>query len=223
MTGLENLQHAWAAIDQKLDRNWKLNLEIIRRSNLDRVRNKLSQLIWVKGLLLALCLVFAVLFVIFTINNWQIVHMAITGIVLSVWMLAASIATIHELQLISSLDYSKPIPDMQRRLGKIRLVIIRYLRVGIWISPLYFSFIILFFKVAWNVDIVAVGDQAWIISNLILSIGVFLPLTIWAHFKLSTKNAEKNWMNVLLRGNGSQVTAAIHLIREIEEFEEEEE
>ena len=73
--------------------------------------------------------------------------------------------------------------------------------------PLYFAFVILLFKVAWNLDIVVMGNQGWILSNVILSIA-FIPVAIWAHRKLSPKNAETKWMNNLLRGNGSQVTAA---------------
>ncbi len=218
---LEDLQKTWASLDKKIERNWKLNLEIIRRSNLDKVKNKMNNLIWVKAATLAFYFLFSILFLMFSVNNWEVIHMAATGIVFAIWTISICVATIHELQLITNLDYSTPIPEMQKRLSAIRLMIIRYLRLGVWIAPLYFGFIILLFKLVWNIDIVAVGNQTWIASNFILSIGVFVPFAIWAHFKLSPKNAEKRWMNALLRGNGSQIVSALALTEEIERFEKE--
>ena len=66
-----------------------------------------------------------------------------------------------------------------------------------------------------------IGDQSWIVGNLIFSVVAFGPAALWAHRKLSPKNAETKWMNSLLRGNGSQVTSAMAFINEIEEFEKE--
>jgi len=72
-----------------------------------------------------------------------------------------------------------------------------------------------------GIDIVAIGDQNWIWTNVLLSILVFLPLTIWGHFKLSPKNANTKWMQAFLKGNGSQITDAMIFLEEIKKFEEE--
>lgn len=220
MITLEDLKNTWAELDQKLDRNWKLNLELIRRTNLDKARKKIRSLIWVNALTLTFYLVATVLFVSFTIANLASIPLMVTGIVFGLWTLLICIAAVHEFELISKLDYSAPIPELQKKLSKIKLVIIRYLRLGVWIFPLYFGFIILFFKLLFGIDIVTHGDQNWIIGNLIFSVVVFVPLALWAHKKLSPVNAEKKWMNKLLRGNGSQITDALVLLDEIEEFEE---
>ena len=37
--------------------------------------------------------------------------------------------------------------------------------------------------------------------------------------KLAPKNADKKWMDRLLRSNGSQITDAIAFLKEIEDFE----
>lgn len=218
MITLEDFKKTWTKIDQKLDRNWKLNLEIIRRSNIDKSKSKMKNLVWIKAISLAFCLFFTILFIVFSVSNWGTIHLATAGITLATWTLSICVASIHELGLITQIDYSSSIPELQKRLSRVRLAIIKYIRLGVWIAPLYFAFIILFFKIAWNLDIVAVGDQKWILSNIILSIA-FIPAAIWAHRKLSPKNAEAKWMNNLLQGNGSQITSALALIKEVEEFE----
>jgi hypothetical protein len=218
---MDDLQKIWAGLDAKLDRNWKLNLELIRQTNLDKVQRKMTNLIWMKGIGLAFYVLSTILFVSFTASNWATSHIAAAGIILSVWTLAGCITFIRELSMISQLDYAAPITTLQKNLNQIKLVIISHLRVAVWIAPLYFVFIIVFFKVLFGIDIVAIGDPNWIWANGLLSVLVFLPAAIWVHIKLSPKNADKKWMNGLLRGNGSQVSDAMGFLTEIERFEEE--
>lgn len=223
MKELENLQNLWASIDQKLDRTWKLNLEVIRQTNLNQVRSKMSSLIWVKGFTLAFYLLFTLLFIGFAAANWPAPNMVVTGILFAAWTLAIAVASVHELSLIRSIDYSEPVTVLQKKLGQLRLTIIRYLRLCVWILPLNFGFIILFFKVLWGVDIVDVGNTAWMIGNITFSLVVFVPLAVWLHRKLSPENAHKPWMNRVLRSNGSQITEALTFLKEIEKFERSEE
>ncbi len=218
---LENIKQIWTEVSEKLDRNWRLNLELIRNTNLDKAKNKLRGLIWVKGITLGFYVVTAILFLSFAIVNWQVPHIAGSGMILALWAGAICVASIHELELLNNLNYEDPINVMQKKLSKIKLTFIRYLRLGVWIIPLYFVFIILLIKVLWGVDIVAVGDRTWILSNVVISVVVFLPFAVWAHFKLSPENVHTKWMNRLLQGNGSQISDAIQLLDDIERFETE--
>ena len=220
MTDLE-MRELWIGFDQKLERNWKLNVELLKRSNLDKARDKMTNLIWVKSMALAFYASAMFFFLYFAISNWAVPHIAGTGFLLASWALAIVMASIHELDLVSKINFSESVTISQKKLHKLRLTIIKYIRLGVWIAPLYFAFVILMFKLAWNLDIVAVGDSAWIQSNIVLSV-LLVPAAVWAHRKLSAKNAEKKWMNRLLAGNGSQITDALSFIGEIEEFEKEE-
>ena len=218
---IAELKSIWNQINEKLDRNWQLNLELIRRTNLDKVRTKMRRQIWFNGLTLTFYLFWALLFIIFVIKNWSVPNVAVSGAILGIWAVAISAASIHELELMASIDYGQPINELQKKLSRIKLLMIRYIRLAVWIFPLYFVFIVLMFWMFWGIDIVAVGDRNWIIGNVIISVVVFLPLAIWAHRKLSAKNAHTKWMNTLLRGNGNQIVEALRLIEEIEEFEQE--
>lgn len=216
---MDDLQKIWAGLDAKLDRNWKLNLELIRQTNLDRVQRKMTNLTWIKSLGLISYLLSLFFFISFTVSNWGTIHIVAAGIILSMWTLAGAITFIRELAMITKIDYAAPITDLQKTLSKIKGTLISHIRVAVWIAPLYFVFIIVFFKVLLGLDIVTIGDQNWIIANVLFSLLVVTPLAIWAHVKLSIKNADKKWMNALLRGNGSQIMDAMGFLKEIQEFE----
>lgn len=216
---LEQIQSLWSDMNNKLDRNWKLNLELIKRSSLDKAKRKMSSLIWLKGLEIAFYGIFTFVFINMAVTNWASIGIVVTGFVFAIWTLGICAAAIHELVLITGIDYAEPVATLQRKLIRIKLTIIRYLRLAVWILPLNFGFIVLFFKVLWNVDIVAVGDQQWIIWNIVISLILFLPFAVWAHIKLSPGNANKPWMHKLLKGTGSQINEALALLEEVERFE----
>lgn len=219
MNELLNLENTWNSLNQKLDRNWKLNLEIIRETNLNKARGKVRGLIWVISITLAHYLFAAVYFMYFTATNWSVSHIAATGILLTLWALGCVIACIHELKLIAEIDYAKPVAKVQKKLLHIQMVIIRSFRLAVWIVPFYFCFIIFFFRVISGVDIVANSDTTWLIANVIISFGLFLPFAIWAHRKLNPDNIDKKWMKNLLQGQGSQLSSAMALLKNIESFE----
>ena len=215
----DNLKQIWSGIDQKLDRNWKLNLDIIRNIKLKNAKSRMTTLLWIKGITLAFYIFFAILFIQFSISHRAVIYQAAAGIILAVWTIAICIASVHELLIITQIDYSASIPVLQKKLIGLKLVIIKYFRLAVWILPLNFAFIILLFNLVFGIDIVAIGDKTWIMSNVILSIFVFIPLSLWLHNKLVPKNAGTKWMNSLLRGNGSQITDALNFLAEIEDFE----
>jgi len=219
-TSLEEIKLLWGAYEHKLDRNYKLNLELLKRTNLDKAKSKITKLTWVTGLTLAFYITATFLLVVFTIANFSSPYIAASSGMLAFWTLLICIAAVHELELISRIDYSSPITDLQRSLSQLKLVIIRYMRLAVWIFPLYMVFVVLFFKVLFGVDIVSGADTSWLLGQIPV-MAVFAAGALWAHKKLSPKNADKPWMNKLLSGNGSQITDALTLLSEIEEFEKE--
>jgi len=219
-TSLEEIKLLWNTYEQKLDRNYKLNLELLKRTNLDKAKNKIRKLTWMTGITLAFYVMVTFFLVVFAIGNISSISVAVSSGILALWTLLISIAAIHELELISRMDYSAPVAELQKRMSQLKLVIIRYLRLGVWIFPLYMVFVVMFFKVIFGIDIVANADTGWLLWQLPVML-LFTLGAIWAQKKLSPKNAEKPWMNKLLSGNGSQITEALSLLDEIEQFEKE--
>jgi len=219
MKELDELKLLWVNMDEKLNRNWKLNMKNLQTANLDKVKRGMSRLVWIKGLTMGFYGLSALLFMTYAFSRWGIPHQAVTGIIFGIWSLVIFITSLHELRLITRVNYAEQISVLQKELIHIQLTIIKYLRLAVWVFPLYFGFIILLFDLLFGVDVVEVGSRNWIISNVVISAGIFLPAAIWMRNKLTPKNANKNWMKKLLRGNGSQVSDAVRLLEEINAYQ----
>ncbi|MDX1630171.1 MAG: hypothetical protein R3345_15785 [Fulvivirga sp.] len=220
MNQIDEIKQLWSTYEEKLDRNYKLNLELLRRTNLDKAKSKIRNYTWITGITLAFYALVTLVLILFTIGNHESLPIALSSGILAAWTLLISIASVHELELISQIDYSLPITKLQKKLSHLKLVGIRYLRLLVWIFPLYMVFVVLFFKVIFGIDIVAVAETSWLLWQVPMMV-LFTVGALWAYNKLSPKNAEKPWMNKLLKGNGSQIADALVFLKEIEKFEEE--
>ncbi len=216
---LDKLQALWKTLDQKLDRNWQLNLELIRKTNLDKARRKMTGLIRNISLTLVFYALVASWFIHLTIQNWGSPFVAGSFIILAGWSLILCFTAIHELVLITQIDYASPILELQKKLSHIRLVVLRHLRILVWILPFSFVFVILFFKLLFGIDIATNAPLDWIIWNNVICLVLFVPLSLWLYKKLNPKNVDKAWMQKALKGSGSQLTDALELLKEIREFE----
>ena len=152
-------------------------------------------------------------------GNWTLV---VSGGILAVWSFIATASAIYQLQLIINLDYSKPVVQLQRKLMKLKTSIIKNLRLAGWVLPFYMAFVVVGFQVLFGVDIIREMESQVLIWNGIVSV-LLVFVSLWIHEKLSPKNADKDWLNWLIRGSGSQVNEALEFLKEIDEFEEEEE
>ena len=216
---LDKLQTMWQALDEKLDRNWQLNLSLIRKANLDKAKRKMKGLTWVTSLSLAFYALITSYFIRLTLYNWSSPYLAGSFLIVAAWSLFISYTAIRELQLILQVDYSKPILEVQKQLVQVRLAILRYLRILVWMLPFSFVFVALFFKFLFGIDITAEAPLDWILWNIAICIVLFTPLSYWLYRKLDPKHADEEWMRKFFQGSGSQVSDAIAFLREIEEFE----
>lgn len=214
---MEELKHIWKEQEKKIDRNWQLNVEMLRNTNLDKAKSKMNSLTWITAITLSFYLLMAMFFAIFAFKNLQTAHIAISGFVLTIWSLLIAVGAIKQLSAIQKIDYTEPIPILQKKLESLKLIILKYLQLAQWIIPLYLAFVVFWVKVLFNFDIIVNAGKTWLIVQLILSISL-IPLSVWLHKKLSPKNISKKWVSSILKGAGSQVSEAIEFIKRIDEF-----
>lgn len=218
---LEDLKNVWKTNEKKLDRNWQLNLHLLRTINIRSTRSKMRRLSWIVGITLAFYVLSTIIFIRLAILNWSEIEVAVSCILIALWTLSIYIGSVHQMEMISKIDYAAPVLELQKRLARLRTITVNYFRMGFWITPFYMVFIVMIFKLILGVNIIAVGDPNWLMGNLIVSL-VFLVLTIWGYRKLHSKNMNKTWMKKLISGSGGkQIVAAIEYLEEIEQFENE--
>jgi hypothetical protein len=215
---LDDLKDIWKQQEEKIDHQWQLNVKTLKQTNLDKAKSKLRSLSWVVSITLLFYLLMAMFFMIFGFRNLEIGYFALSGFVLSLWSLLVATGSIGQLRAIHKIDYTEPIPILQTKLEKLKLIILKYLQLAQWIFPFYLSFVIFWSKVLFDFDIVANAGNTWLLIQLIFSI-CLIPVSIWLHRKLRPENINKKWITTLMLGSGSQVSDAIAFIKRIEAFE----
>ncbi len=217
---IDELKKIWRVYDQKLERNWQLNLHLLRQTNLDKAKSKLRYLVMLHAFSLAICIPLCLLFLYFVFSHIEAFHFVLAGSILFFWTAFVAYSAIEQLRIIQHVDYSAPVIIIQKKLASLKLVMIKYLRLGIWIMPFYVAHILLWFELIFDLDMYQVADQRWWISQVIFSLIVIVPLTVWLYRKLSPKNVNKAWMKKLIGGSGGkQLNDAIACLEEIEKFE----
>lgn len=217
---LTNLQQTWNRFEQKLDQNRRLNLKLLRKVSLDKAKSKMSGLIWQESIAIFFYTLAGLWFMYFSATHWDKWHYVVSGAILALWSFIASARAVHKLQLILSVDYSMPVLQLQKSLMNIKISIIKNLRMAGWLLPFNMAFIIVGFEVFWGIDLLTEAEPEFLLWNGILSIGLIF-VAGWIHMKLNPKNADKDWLNWLIQGSGSQVNDALEFLNEIDEFEKE--
>ena len=219
---ISNVQQTWNRLEQDLEKINRLNLERLREVNLDRAQSKLKSLVWQQVITIAFYVLAGSYFLHFSVTHWENWHYLASGGILSAWSFIASASSVYQLQLILTIDYSMPVLQLQKQLMKIKTAIIKNLRIGVWMLPFYLAFVVWISNVLLGIDFIEVADESALAWNVILSV-FLIPLAWWMHRKLNPKNTDKQWLNWLLQGSGSQVNEALVFLRKIDEFEKESE
>ncbi|MFA0961039.1 hypothetical protein AB9P05_04485 [Roseivirga sp. BDSF3-8] len=218
MTNGDDILQLWRTHERKLEGQFTINFALLRKMNLDKVARKVNSLVLVKVVTLVFATVTAIALMKYTANNWQSTYIAIAGGVLSVWTVGVCAALVHELYHLLTIDYGQSLAALQRQLLNIRTTMIGYLRLGVWLAPLHLACVVLFFDLWFGIDIIMYGDKMWLVTQVLISVVIMLPLALYAHRKLIPENADKKWMQKLLQGNGTQIRDSLNLIREVEEM-----
>jgi len=217
---LTDLKNIWAQYDQKIERNWQLNMHLLRQTNFDKAKSQLSYVTGLNVVSLVISGSLMILYASFVYQNIQSIYFAAAGLILFCWTLLIAISAIEQLNIIHSIDYSAPVLEIQKRLQKLRLCIIRYLRLSILVLPLYMAHTLFWSKLLLDLDMVQVADNNWWLVQGAITLVVFVPLTIWLFRKLSPKYVHKRWMSKIISGSGGkQIIKAIDLLEEIRQFE----
>jgi len=220
MKKTDELQQLWNRHEQMLRQQWQINAGLLRKINLGRVERKMRGLVWIKAIALGFYFIIAFLLIAYIAGKWPSAAFVVSGSLIALWAVSVIITSMLELKMLLRLDYSEPVCELQKHLLELRSSIIKYLRLGAWVFPLYMAFVVLFFDLFFGTDIIRDGNRTWLVTQILISVFVMLPLAVWMHKKLDPENAGKKWMYTLLRRNGAQISEAVELLREIREMEE---
>ena len=133
---LEELQQQWQRLDEKLERTVKMNRELLRLAVTQPARRRVNRLAFWPALDTAFCAVVLLFAGSFLGKHWN--TPSLVGPV-SVMMIAAILllnASIRQLILVSKLDWSGTVVDIQSSLSRLRMAKISQFKWIILLSPL---------------------------------------------------------------------------------------
>lgn len=133
---LEELQQQWQRLDDKLERTLKLDSELLRLAVVRPARRRIQrQMIW-PILDIAMGLTVMLFTGSFLSDHWQTSSLAAPAAAVMMAALMLLITSVHQLSIISELDWSGMVVDIQRTLSRLQLAKIRQFKWVILLSPL---------------------------------------------------------------------------------------
>jgi len=214
---IDQLRNAWQQQEEKLEATRALNVKILKELKLEHTKSKIKRLLCLPVSTLLFCCFIICYATIFIISNFGTWYFVFSGIVILFFAFAFVFSSVHQLRIILSLDYQQPITILQRELSKLKLSVIYNLKIAAAVLP-FSPFIGIFtIKAILNFDITEIISLRQVL--IFAGITVILQLiSLFFSAKLSAKNKDKNYMNWLLKANGSQINEAKSFLSEIEDF-----
>ncbi|MCB0284319.1 MAG: hypothetical protein KDF60_17170 [Calditrichaeota bacterium] len=213
-----NLQELWQQNEKLLNSTRTLNLDLLRTVKLDKAKSSLKNLLFLPASTMIFFIFMASYGLYFSVNYSEAWYFIFSGSVVSFFAILFVLSSIRQLKLILSMDYSAPILSMQKDLTRIKLSIVTNFKITAWLLPFSPFIALFFFKVILDFNLMAVLTINMIITFAFITIALQV-IAIFILKSLQPKNINKNWLNWLLQGSGSQIDEAIQFLDEIKEFE----
>jgi hypothetical protein len=220
---LQELKNIWAEYDRKLDRNLHLNMQLLRQMNFDKVKNKLSKLLFFKVIEMIVFGSAVIYLGRFTVNNWSVPQLSVSAIIIGALFIVCFVYNIKQLSIIIQLQmgYNRAIAPIQKKIEQLKLMIVTYVKITLLLFPLYPVLLLLAGKVIFDMDFLDSKHRTYFLSNASVGL-VLLILAFWFLRQLSSKNINSTAAKILLTGSGwYQANSAYKFLGEIEKFEQE--
>lgn len=122
---LDELKNAWQTLDQRLDRQYRLDLSLLTETRLAKARSRLRPLFW--GQILQI--LFGVAMILLGVSAWHgnlgVPELLVSGVIVHVYGIVLIICAGMTLSRIGGVDQAAPVVDIQRRLGELRTFYVR--------------------------------------------------------------------------------------------------
>jgi uncharacterized membrane protein len=224
----EELKNLWALYDAKLEQTLSvsttlraamLNEQLNERTG--RLQSTLKPLLYWRAAEAFVALVVVSWLADFIIATLPALELVLPAAVLAVCVIVGLVGSVQQIVLISTMDYAQPIAELQQRLTLIALHAVQFLRFGIVQLPLWAAYMIVGFKVLWDVNIVSEANPAFWMAVGAVSMA-FIPLTIWLYRSLRYENRHSKWVQTVFDSiGGKHLATAMQFVEDLKTFTEE--
>ncbi|GAB3335547.1 hypothetical protein GCM10027299_44640 [Larkinella ripae] len=220
---LDELKVLWNDYDRKLDKSLIMNKNLFRELNLTKAKSRLRSLLRVKIVELIFQFVMGYFLIHFSLVGTGKAPFTILALTLLFFVVLTAIYSVRQIGIIVQInfDYSGAIAPLQKKLEKLRILLLQYVKLSYLPIPLSPLFTVLGAEIWFNYDFFAnANPQFWLWS---VATGVLLiPVIYLLFYQLNKREIKPFWVRYVLNGSGwGKITAANTFLKEIEEFERE--
>jgi hypothetical protein len=222
MVEMDDLRKTWAEYDRKLDTNIRLSRQLLRATNLNRVRSPMRRLAFFLGLESIIQFAVVVALGNFIYEHIATMRFALPAAALDVGAIALLSSMIRQLTLVLQIDYDKPIAIIQKQLGDLRVLGIRCIQGIFLVATLAWTpLLIVTLKGFLGLDAYRLFGVPYLVANLLVGLAI-IPLGIWLSKKFSDRMGRSPFIQRLMKDlAGYNLNAAAGFLASLSEFEDE--
>jgi hypothetical protein len=222
MVEMDDLRKTWAEYDRKLDTNIRLSRQLLRATNLNRVRSPMRRLAFFLGLESIIQFAVVVALGNFIYEHIATMRFALPAVALDVGAIALLSSMMRQLTLVLQIDYDKPIAIIQKQLGVLRVLGIRRIQGIFLVATLAWTpLLIVTLKGFLGLDAYRLFGVPYLVANLLVGLTI-IPLGIWLSKKFSDRMGRSPFIQRLMKDlAGYNLNAAGGFLASLSEFEDE--
>jgi bacteriorhodopsin len=228
---LDELKIRLAEQDAKIDQVIRLNAMAVREVQLSKTKSSVRWLVRGVAFELLMTIVAVVWLGDFMAGHLREPRFLLPAVVIDICVIAFMGASIRQLVVMASLNYSLPVVSVQKELGRLRILRIRTTKWAMILSfVLWFPALIVLLKGFLGVDmwriLGAVGEQdgsflAWVVANVLFGLVVALGM-IWISKRYAHRMDRSPMLKRLMDDvAGHSLTKALSSLDSIVRFEAE--
>lgn len=177
---LENLKNKWEQFDAKLTENLKINEKLLKRLNYSNSKNEMQKLLLTEQLNIAGLFIAFIFFTAYSTRLLNELQYSVPGLFGSLLLLVSITFSVMKVSKLLRLNYfDSSILDLQSKLAKIKVLVLRLRRIEYLMIPLVmFSLLPITFISVADTDIYEHIDKLWLQILLIFGFTITFILVI---------------------------------------------
>lgn len=211
----------WKQYDDRLEKTMKLNLNILKEMNMQKVRSSMNMFTLRRGLSLVFQLFVAQFLVSFIIDNVQNISLTAPAYLLAILTYIALIWNIYHLYHILTVNYGGSVLVIQKQIEKLRIQKLQYNKFIFYGS---YPFVFLMGFTVLHIDLTLFPIK-WLIPNILIALAWF-PFCRWLIRKYNSDNLRSKFWTSLSEGStltpgsaSKSLNNSLDFLREMKDFE----
>ncbi len=219
---LDDLKTEWMARDRQLETQLRMNTLMLRETLLDKHSATLGSATTGNVFQILFTLPFLAFFGWFIARHLEQPAFLLPAVLLQVWTVAMLALSIHQRSQVRSLDYGRPVLELQRQIALIKISRLNTFKWAFLTGQLlwWIPFVLVLFKGLLGVNLYTASAfmPTFIAWNIAFGVA-FIPFALWASKQLAGRLSGSPGFQKFTDGiAGSDVVVARAFLRKLESF-----